>query len=75
MGVIGRALSGRREGQAPWRGRAGGADLLHQAAKMRLFHRAKTTGTVLGRETPGVDGVADKGAVGFAAVGLSARPW
>ena len=70
MGVICRALSGRREGQAPWRGRAGRTDLVHQAAEMRLFHRAKPTGTVLGREAPGVDGVADKSAVGIAAIGL-----
>src|SRR5690606_9022389 len=70
MGVIGRAFSGRREGQAPWCRRAGGADLVHQAAEMRLFHRAKATGTVLGRKAPGVDGVADEGAVGIAAIGL-----
>ena len=37
---------------------------------MRLFHLAKATGAVLGRETPGVDGVADEGSVGITTVGL-----
>lgn len=63
-------LDGRLIGQ-PFGCRGGGlADLGHQAAEVGFFDRAEAAGAVLGRKAPGVDGLADEGAVGIAPLGL-----
>src|SRR5690606_37819457 len=56
-----------RPGQAFGGWRRGALDLLHQPAEMRGLNPVEAAGTVLGRIAPGVQRLADEGALRLAA--------
>ncbi len=72
--VISRRFGGRWGVDQPVGCRCGGRpDLRHQAAEMGFFDLSQTAGAILGRKTPGIDLLADEGAIRIAAIGLQFR--
>src|SRR5690606_22877002 len=63
VGVIGKRRGGAAKLQ-PLACRLGGAaDLVHQAAQVRLLDHVEAAGSVLRRVVPGIEGLADEGAI------------
>ena len=75
MGLVGTGRIGGRRGvgqSVGWRC-CGRPDLCHQATEMGFFDLSQAAGAILGRKAPGVDRLADKGAIRLAVIGLQLR--